>query len=94
MMRIREQFSLTLFSEKKISSRLFEEDILLRPEEKFAIDNNLDVESAAHTFGASKNRRWTNGIVPYTIAESLSMMLFFEKIVNMLRLSAQVFKQR
>ena len=56
---------------------LFEGDILLRPEEKFAIDNGLDLPPDVITFGASKNKRWTKGIVPYTIADSLSMLLNF-----------------
>lgn len=52
---------------------LFEGDIQLRPEEKFAIDNGLDVQSDVISFGASKKKRWTKGIVPYTITDSLSI---------------------
>lgn len=45
---------------------------MLRPDERFAVDNDLDPESGV-SFGASKKKRWTKGIVPYTIADSLSM---------------------
>lgn len=52
----------------------FEGDIKLTPEQKYAIDNGLDLDSG-NAFGASKTRRWTNGVFPYVIASSLSMLL-------------------
>ena len=78
-MRIRfKTFTNMLFCLYIISENLslFEGDILLTPEEKFAIDNDLDPQSVA-SFGASKKKRWTEGIVPYTIADSLSMFYIF-----------------
>ena len=79
LVRIRfKTFSNMLFCLYVISENLslFEGDILLTPEEKFAIDNDLDPQSVA-SFGASKRKRWTEGIVPYTIADSLSMFYIF-----------------
>jgi hypothetical protein len=50
----------------------FEGDIKLTPEQKNAIENGLDLEPV-DSFGASKGKRWTNGVFPYVIASSLSM---------------------
>ncbi|CAB3982540.1 zinc metallo ase nas-15-like, partial [Paramuricea clavata] len=49
----------------------FEGDIKLTQEQKNAIQNGLDLEPA-NTFGASKSKRWTNGVFPYVLASSLS----------------------
>ena len=54
------------------SPKFFEGDIFVRPEEKFVIDNGLNLQPGVTTFGASKNKRWPKGIVPYTFADSLS----------------------
>jgi hypothetical protein len=51
----------------------FEGDIKLTREQKNAIQNGLDLEPA-NTFGASKSKRWKNGVFPYVLASSLSML--------------------
>lgn len=51
---------------------LFEGDILLRPDEKFATERGLILQPNEASFAASRKRRWTKGIVPYTFADSLS----------------------
>ncbi|CAB3982537.1 chymotrypsinogen B-like [Paramuricea clavata] len=49
----------------------FEGDIKLTREQKNAIQNGLDLEPA-NTFGASKSKRWKDGVFPYVLASSLS----------------------
>ena len=51
----------------------FEGDIILTPEQKYRIEHGLDLEPT-NAFGASKSRRWTNGVMPYVIASSLSKL--------------------
>lgn len=56
--------------------RVFEGDMWLTEEQIQAAENGMDPNNAAGTRGLSKYRKWPNGIVPYTLADSAGDFLF------------------
>ena len=63
------------------SRNLFEGDMILSREQIRRAENGEDIDSSRKR-GASRNRMWLNGVVPYVIDESLSKYSLSVTIFN------------
>ena len=71
-------------NERIHSPYLFEGDMILSREQIRRAKNGEDIDSSRKR-GASRNRMWPNGVVPYVIDESLSEYPLSVTIFNCFR---------